>query len=342
LKIKHYIVLLILVLTSASCRLIDDDLSVCGTESEYLIDYRVKLVTEIHMEIDEKLSSDIEKPIADALKSWSDTIFSGHAHDLDMNFYSLGGTDELKHHFAEIIDASQKSYTLTIPREDYRHLALANIVDNPSVSIYGRSRASALFVAQQERDTVASHTTAVYTARLPMYMTDSGNLSFDVHLYMTSCAVALAIIDSTTSAKPTMKNVLLSGTATGFSVSDSVYSFSKPSLIRAQKVMDQCYVAVAFPSRDSLVTTPAPLPGMAYAPQVDPSLWELRAYVQTQDGKITENILTVNKPLKAGTLEIIKVYMRDDGTLVPVQNAMVGVSVTLDWKEGGTHDVITG
>ena len=331
-----------LVLTSASCRLIDDDLSVCGTESDYLIDYQVKLVTEIHMEIDEKLSSDIEKPIADALKGWSDTIFSGHAHDLDMNFYSLDGTDELKYHFAEIIDASQKSYTLTIPRENYRHLALVNIVDNQSVSILGRPHASTMYVAQSESDTVESHATAVYTARQLMNMTEGEDLSFDVHLYMASCAVALAIIDSATSSKPTMKSVLLAGTASGFNLSDSVYSFSKPRLVRAQKVMDQCYVTVAFPSRDSLVTTPASIPGAANAHMTEPSLWELRAYVQTKDGKITENILTISKPLKAGTLEIIKVQLNDDGSLVPVQNAMVGVTVTLDWKDGGTHDVITG
>ena len=94
-KSKHYIVLLIWLFISAGCRLIDDDLSVCGTESDYLINYQVRLVTEVHMAIDEKLSLDIEKPIADALKAWSDTIFSGNAHDLDMYFYSLDGTNEL-------------------------------------------------------------------------------------------------------------------------------------------------------------------------------------------------------------------------------------------------------
>lgn len=329
-------------LTSASCRLIDDDLSVCGSESDYLIDYQVKLVTEVHMEIDEKLSSEIEKPIAEALKGWSDTIFSGRAHDLDMNFYSLDGTDELKHHFAEIIDATQKSYTLTIPRENYRHLALVNIVNNSSVSILGRTNASTMYVAQKERDTVESHATAVYTARPLMKMAEGEDLTFDVHLYMASCAVALVIDDSASSAKPTMRNVLLAGTASGFSVCDSVYSFNSTRLVRAQEVMNRCYAVVAFPSRDSIAATPAPMPGHAYAPQQDQSLWQLRAYVQKTDGTITENILTVNKPLKAGTLEIIKVQMNEDGSLVPIQNVGVGVSVTLDWKDGGTHDVVTG
>lgn len=332
--------MLLYVFATAGCRLIDDDLTACG--SDYTINYQVKLVTEVHMTIDEKLSSETEKPIAQALKNWSDTIFSGHAHDLDMNFYSLDGTDELKHHFAEIIDATRKTYTLTIPRENYRHLAIVNIVDNPSVALFGLAHASSAFVAQQDRDTVASHATAVYTARLPMYMTEGENLSFDVHLYMTSCAVALVIADSTKLVKPELQKVLLSGTATGFSVNDSVYSYVKPSLIRAQRVTDQCYAMVSFPSRDSLETPSAPLPGAVCAPKADDSLWQLRAYVKLPDGKVTENILTINQPLKASTLEIIKVYMMDDGTLVPVQKSMVGASVTLDWKEGGVHDVVTG
>jgi len=34
--------------------------------------------------------------------------------------------------------------------------------------------------------------------------------------------------------------------------------------------------------------------------------------------------------------------MQDDGSLVPVQKTEVGASVTLDWKEGTTQELITG
>ena len=136
-KAKQYIVLLALLVATTGCRLIDDDLSVCDNQEDsflnYLIRYRMNLVMEIHTMIDEDLSSAKEKPVADALKKWSEPIFTGTAHDLDMSFYSLDGTDELRHHSFEIIDATAKSYTLTIPREDYRHLAVVNVLNNSNV-----------------------------------------------------------------------------------------------------------------------------------------------------------------------------------------------------------------
>lgn len=324
---------------SAGCHLIDDDLSVCGVD--YVINYQMNLVTEIQMEIDEQLSSVAEKPLADALKIWTSPIFSGEAHDLEMDFYSLDGSDELKHHFAEVIDAKQKSYTLTIPREDYRHLAVVNIADNPSVNLAGTAYSSSMCLAQVYADTVESHATAVYSARLTMHMQQEGDLQFNVHLYMTNCAVALAVIDSTHSTTPVIKQVLLSGTATNFSVNDSVYTFGKSSVIRAEKVTNWCYAAVAFPSRDEVVT-PSPQRGMYRQATADDSLWALDAYVGLPNGTITKTHLTVHDPLKASTLRIIRVYMQDDGSLVPVQKTEVGATVTLDWNEGTTQELITG
>lgn len=335
-KSKHYIVLLIWLFISAGCRLIDDDLSVCGTESDYLINYQVRLVTEVHMAIDEKLSLDIEKPIADALKVWSDTIFSGHAHDLDMYFYSLDGTNELKHQFEEIINASQKSYTLTIPRQDYQHLAVVNMLDNKNVTMMGEQYSNLMHVEQRPLDTLPSHPTAIYTARLPMHMNDSVDQSFNVNLYMISCAVALVITQPITPIPP--MRVVLSGTATGFNVRDSVFTFSHPSLIRPERVMDRCYAMVALPSRDTVASGMMPIKRQT----ASSALWELKTYVTLPDGKVTETILSADTPLKAGTLEVVKVQLNDDGSLTPIQTTHIGASVTLDWKEGGTHEVITG
>ena len=285
---------------------------------------------------DEKLSLDIEKPIADALKTWSDTIFSGHAHDLDMNFYSLDGTNELKHHFEEIIDASQKSYTLTIPRQDYLHLAVVNIMDNKNVTMMGKQYSNLMHVEQRSMDTLPSHPTAIYTARLPMHMSDSVDQSFDVNLYMISCAVALVITQPITPIPPI--RVVLGGTATGFDVRDSVFTFSHPSLIRPERVMDRCYAMVALPSRDTVSSGMMPIKRQT----ASTALWELKTYVTLPDGKVTETILSADTPLKAGTLEVVKVQLNDDGSLTPIQTTHIGASVTLDWKEGGTHEVITG
>ena len=158
-NIKRTILLLIAVAT-AGCRLIDDDLTVCGVDA--LINYELRLVTEVQLQIEEKLSSDIDKPVADALKQWSAPYYSGSAHDLDMSFFSLDGTDELLEHKSDIINANQKSYTLFIPRKDYRHVAVVNIANNNNVSLQGGQYASSMRIVQRNADTLDSHNTAIY------------------------------------------------------------------------------------------------------------------------------------------------------------------------------------
>lgn len=336
-KLNQYIVLFLFAVVTAGCHLIDDDLSVCG--ADYLIHYRMNLVTEVNTTIDEKLSSDMEKPVADALKLWAEPYFMGHAHDLDMSFFSLDGTDELLEHKSDIIDASQKSYTLYIPRMDYQHLAVVNIKDNENASLMGGQYASSMCIAQREADTLPSHNTAIYTARLPMYMPENdSDLSFNVHLYMASCAVAIVQTNqSTTSLR--MARVLLSGTASRFSINDSLYTFNHTALIRAEKVLDNCYAMLSLPSRDSITGTS----GMqARAKRADETLWQLKVYIPTADSKVTETILSFPYPLKAGTMEIIKIEAQEDGSAVVIGNPDVGASVTLDWKEGNEHDVTTG
>lgn len=321
---------------SAGCCLIDDDLSACG--EEYSLNYEMRLVTEIHLTIDEKLSAETDKPLAEALKQWCSPIFSGHANDLEMDFYSLDGRDELRHHYSEIVNAKQKTFTLTIPMEDYRHLAVVNMADNNSLLMTGTQHAATMRLEETGRDTIESHATSVYSARLPMMLSNlQQQTKFDVHLYMVSCAVALAVCDSSKNTHPVLSKVVLTGTATGFNVNDSTYTFTNPKPVRALKVIDRCYAAVLFPSRDSLDA--AASPDRALSPKADDSLWQIKAYTKLPDGKITETVLTIHHPLRASTLEIIKAYMMDDGSLVPEQSAEVGATVTLDWNEGGGYEI---
>ena len=60
--------------------------------------------------------------------------------------------------------------------------------------------------------------------------------------------------------------------------------------------------------------------------------------VPSINGKYTETIFTMNEPLKAGRIKIIKTILKEDGSLATSSTA-VGVSVKLDWKPGGSHDV---
>ena len=335
-KIKRTILFLIAVAT-AGCHLIDDDLSGCGVDA--IINYELRLVTEVQVQIDEKLSSDIDKPVADALKKWSAPYYSGTAHDLDMSFFSLDGTDELLEHKSDIINASQKSYTLYIPRKDYRHIAVVNIADNKNVSLQGGQYASSMQITQREADTLDSHNTAIYAARLPMYMAEvETNLVFNVRLYMVNCGVAL-VLTADGSTIPTMRGMVLEGTATGFGVNDSTFTYTKSRPVRAEKVMDRCYAVLALPSPEA---KPAEINQRRAKNADDNALWKVQVFADMPDGTVTETELSFPYPLQAGSLEIIKAQMNDDGSVTVVGNTEVGVTVTLDWKDGNTHELITG
>ena len=66
--------------------------------------------------------------------------------------------------------------------------------------------------------------------------------------------------------------------------------------------------------------------------------WQLRVYVTCDDDTITESILNIKEPQHAGQFTIIRGYLGDKGE-VKTNNPTVGVSVTLDWNDGGTHQV---
>ena len=323
---------LILSLFISACSIIDDDLSVCG--SDYYLSYDMRLDVNVEAVIEDKLSTVGDAPIADALRVWLAPTFSGYAHDLDMQFYSADEEDVLRRSWHEIVDATHATYTLYIPREDYRHVALVNTMNNENVTVEGLPHSSTISLHQSNKDTLPPYNTAIYTARSSMSMSDTTVHSYHVNLYMTTCAVAL-IVDPDSTELTDMK-VLLSGTASEFNIRDSVYTFTHPSLIRMDEINNRCYATVAMPSPDVAASS---MPAKNPAQKTTSQLWQVRAYTTMPDGKITETILDVSSPLKAGTLEILRVKQLVDGSLQPIQYTEASVSVTLDWKDGGSHEI---
>ena len=72
------------------------------------------------------------------------------------------------------------------------------------------------------------------------------------------------------------------------------------------------------------------------SPESEDSYWTIQLYVTLPDGSITENLLYVREPLKAGELKVVKVRLKEQGEVEAV-SVDVGVSVTLDWKPGGEY-----
>ena len=335
----------------AGCSVIDDDLTNCPPDSEpvtqFELEYQLRLVTNMTTELQTHLTTMTELSVAQALQTHLKDIFSDFAHDVDLSFYDTEGKLNRLEHVVDIIDANQTTYDLTLPMRKYLHLAVANIAENHQVGLAndGDSKGSMLQQAAPivsdgfPVGIIASHTTGLFTARQPMEVLSGVNQTFHVHLYMANSATSL-VIDPNGHTFSDIK-VFATGFATAFYISDSVYVYNdSQTLVRADKVPVEndllCFCTVNFPSRDAIGS------GSRQATRADAdtnnTLWQYKVYVTKSDGKITETILNLDDPLKAGDLKIVKGSFDDDGAVRPYDST-VGVSVTLDWNDGGNYDI---
>ena len=345
-KIRRYIIerLLTAVLATvllSGCSLIDDDPGKCGYTESYELDYELRLVTNMTTEIQTQLSAETDINVAAELQAFLSDIFTDFAHDVDLSFYDTQKDSVRLHHDEHIMDANQHSYTLYIPRQKYMHLAVANIVDDPLVDLKYDEHCHTSKIVQtppNQSDTIDSHTTGLFTARQLMEMVEGVDQTFNVKLYMANCAAAL-VIDPRGHANDNIK-VYSSGFATGFNVCDSIYNYTatppvvRTTLLQAKDSEEQAYCSVTFPSPESSHTRTVIETVEPFIAEPDENgLWEFRVYVPQPDGTITETILRVKEPLRAGQLRIIKCWLGDHGEIKTL-NPEVGTSVTLDWKDG--------
>lgn len=325
----------------AGCSVIDDDLSDCHNEQQYQMDYQLKLVTNMTTELKTQLTTITELSVAGALETHLKDIFSDFAHDVDLSFYDTEGKMDRLEHVQDIINANQTSYTLTLPMRKYLHLAVANIKNNDVVSLVNDEQSPTSMLQQTPATvsdglptgTVDSHTTGLFTARQPMEVLEGVDQTFNVHLYMANSAATL-VLDPKGQDYKDIK-VYATGFATAFNISDSTYVYTDSApLVVAQPVATDndllCFCSVNFPSRDAT-------PASSRRAAANPTLWQFKVYLTKADGKVTETVLDIQEPLKAGDLKIIKGELDDDGAVRPYDST-VGVSVTLDWNDGGTYN----
>ena len=329
----------------SGCSLIDDELGE-RKSSNYKMDYEMRLVTNMTTEIKTQLSTQLDVGLAHALKEHLSGIFTDFAHDVDLSFYDTAGDSLRLQHDQHIMDANQQSYTLYLPMRQYMHLAVANVVNNPVVGLANDERCHPSHLETVTGDTIASHTTGLFTARQPMDVKEGVDQTFNVRLYMANCAAAL-VIDPRGHDVSSLK-VFSTGFASQFNVCDSTYVFaSRDPVVRTQQVRAEdtneiCYCSVMFPSREpdevkktrSIVETLDPFVGE----ECDETVWKFITYITKADGSITQTVLGVRKSIRAGQLMIIKGWVTDDGA-IQTEDYTVGVSVTLDWKEGTNYDI---
>lgn len=345
------------------CSVIDEDRSDCEDAEDLeqaQLDYEMRLVTNMTTEIETQLKTQTDSLLGEELRDYLSGVFTDFAHDVDLSFYDTQGDSARLHHDKHIMDANQASYTLYLPMREYMHLATANIINNPLVSLENDDFCHPSMLYQLETDTIISHTTGLFTARQPMDVVEGVDQEFHVRLYMANCA-AMLVIDPKGYGTEGIQ-VYATGFATGFNICDSAFVFPAKSPIVTTTTLvpkngsdERGYCCVTFPSREPS----APVGGDLQSPTrtvieteepfiAEPgeeSLWEFRVYVPVSDTggtrnggvSITENILNIKKPQRAGEVTIIKVYRGPNGVIESVDSE-VGVSVTLDWKPGGIYN----
>jgi hypothetical protein len=332
---KKYILFATLLAALTGCRWVDEDLSICDTD--YNLDYELRLVTNMAIELETQLSLEADIAARTALTDYLGNIFTDYAHDVDLSFYDVVDDSLRLHHEAHIMDASESSYTLYIPVRRYMHTAVANVVGNSEVTLKESERCHTASLVQALGDTLSPHRTGLFTARLPMDIHEGEDQQFDVNLFMANCATAL-VLDTLDSGVKDIR-VFVSGFATDFNICDSLYHFDYTPIIRTEELPlknseEMCFVAAHFPSRGIPSTrTVIDANDLFVSEGAENPLWTIRVYSYLDDGSITECILGVTQALLPGALRAIKAKVYSNGSLLP-EDTTVAVSITLDWEPG--------
>ena len=325
-----------------SCSLVDSDLSNC--DREFHLDYQLRLVTNITTELQTELAMQQDGEVRSLLENYLKNIFRDYARDVDLSFYNVEAPMERSFHMTKEMNASETSYILTLPVQEYRHLAVANIASCKNVILEGGGYCNTSSFVQIPQDGIVEpHKAGLFTARTDMSVLSNKDQSFDVTLYMTNAASAL-VLDVSEAGPVKDLVVRLDGLADGFSISDSTYVFSgkeniSTDMLQTQDQNTRCYASVHFPS--------ANLPGSKViiddgddqdGKLSEDPMWSWKVYAKMPDGTIVESLVHVYSPLLAGHIKVLKAKLMDNG-VVYTEDTGVGVSVTLDWKNGGEYPV---
>lgn len=308
---------------------IDEDLSDCG--NDYELAYTLKLETTLEVQLNHELTTVLERDLGQRLQAALSNVFTEHAHDVSLMFFGEDST--CMHSEVHYPDASEVSFSIYLPIDEYMHLAVANNEEAGNfVEIAHNDFAPHTLLRSMAMDTVPSHVTGLFTTRMPMHVKDYDQ-SFHAHLYMQNCATVLVLDPNDVDVKDVRGAVL--GVAHDFLIRDSIYSFPTADIpVRAERLAEtgnrlKCLYSVNFPSRD--------YPLLSRADDKQTAAWRYHVYVTLSDGSVTETTLYFKEPLQAGDLKIVKGSINSQGAIVP-NNPEVGVSVELNWNQGGVFN----
>lgn len=370
--IHTYCLLLLCAVFVQGCALIDDDLSVCGTD--FKLEIQMQLITNLDLELETTLSAETDVYTRTVLHNYFSHIFTDHAHDISIGFYNTTD-DELVYAIHDTIDASQSTYTFFLPKNNYYAIALANLDGNEVVTQTDETNSRLAKLETPSSDTLPSQQTGLFTASLETYVQDTADQKIDIVLHMANCAFAL-VIDTNVVHIEDIRGILC-GMGDGLVLRDSLFTHNKPKTTRMERIEPEANAAAGrrnYGTTESRyygstglrndgttelrkdgtteLRTSAPqeeadtarycLFGCVSFPSPDEAnlgtYYQAKVYVDKSDGTTTETVLSMYEPLHAGQLKIVKLDLQSDGSVVPVGTTDVGASVTLNWQEGNTFN----
>ncbi|MDD5861895.1 MAG: FimB/Mfa2 family fimbrial subunit [Prevotella sp.] len=306
---------------------IDDDTTGCN--ETYDISYQLHAVINTNYQITEQMPDDGDATLRESLTDLLNPLLHPTSYSTQLLF--VNAADGSFESSAQTIEGDEKVLALTLCPGSYRHLAVSG-TDKVAALLVDTTNINKMGVVQPSGDTIIAQQQPLLSARQDITITGNSNEDIHVRLYPANAAVAVVATQP-----ETIKDVqmFITDLASSFTINDSTYHFEEDALLRTSvsdgpKEHEKIYHALTFPSRD--VASRA----NGDAARTDGTIWRVIVLATCSDNSVTRSVLSVQRPLKAGDVRVIRISIANNGA-VTTSTAGVGASVTLDWNKGGEY-----
>ena len=154
--IRALITALLLLLTAQSCTFIDDDRSDC--EDTYSLNYELKVVSNINLQLSEQLQVSTGSMTLKALNNYFSPIMQPATSEARQGFFPTDGDAPI--YYSLHTEGRRTALGISIPADNYRHIAVIGQAD-PSIFLTDTTMAATVRLTQFLNDTVDSHNHAI-------------------------------------------------------------------------------------------------------------------------------------------------------------------------------------
>jgi len=316
------------------CALIDEKQDDCPEEMQMIC--IVNLESNMDEELGGMLGSLHDRPLRTALEDYLSHVFIDEVHEVDMVFYDQRQRGRMTFSQSEVMDAGQKVFVLRVPASDYRVGGVANVSAVPMVTVKNEAEKSKFSMVQEGAQPFDSHPSGLFSARRSVLVRDDEDQQFQVSFSMANSAAALVL--NRDSCDVRSFRVEFEGMADSFRVVDSVYSFDRGIITKADIIDATPYTGSDVDmaaEKDSWsyesywtrwVKTPLMACGVGFPTRPistvnangDARIWTIYIYIGLEDGTVTRSEVLIGRPVRPGQLLIIKGWICADGSFTAI------------------------